>query len=645
MTRFSKLSRLQRITLILFVIMVANWAMVSTTGYSLLGGDLFTLFFIVFFVLLAVTFIRPLTKKLVWRVRNRLFVTYFLIGALPIALVCIIVSLGLYLLLAQAANYLLKAELDRRSDDVSGFAERVAHDVLNGRRPGEMEVGDYRAIIRSGNRAFSNPGQASIAEIPSWSGPGFKGLVRADGGAYFLAAHARATAGERNVDAFAYRAVDDTMLSKLLPGLVTVRLYGFQPQPRVGITIGRRGDPNAPIPTPSLDSSKVLPEPESRGFWDLELNSFLLLPVRSVPTGQSNRELIVLESRTSVIIARLFSTLGQFASLPALLLLLVACILLVVELVAIVSSAQLTRSITRTVHALYTGTKRIEAGDFSHRIPIRTKDQLSELATSFNSMTEHIERLIAEVKEKEKLESELEIARQVQAQLFPKEVPKLATLELAGVCNPGRVVSGDYYDFIPLGPRSIALVIGDIAGKGISAALLMASVQSSLHAQLTMGANGGLSTASLVARLNRQLYESTALEKYATFYCGIYDEQNGRLAYTNAGHLAPILIRQGKITRLESNGTVVGMFPDFPYEQKAVDLLPGDLLTAYTDGITESENAQGVQFGDDRLVELLIRNSDRPLDEIVKVVTCAVRDWAHDLDNQDDTTMLLARRL
>ena len=643
--RLSKLSRLQRITLILFVIVVANGAMVSTTGYSLLGGDLFTLFFIVLLVLLAVTLIRPLTRKLVWRVRNRLFVTYFLIGALPIALISIIVGLGLYLLLGQAANYLLKAELDRRSDELNAFAERVARDVLNGRKPGEMEGGDFRAIVRSGNRTLSIPGAVLITEIPSWSSPGFKGLIRTDAGAYFLAVHAKATAGDRNVEALGYGAVDETMLSKLLPGLVTVKLYGLSIQPQVGIMVGRRGNPDAVIPTPSLDSSNALPEPGSRGFWDLELNSFLLLPVRSVSTGQSSQGLMVLESRTSVIITRLFSTLGQFASVPALFLVIIAGILLVVELVAIVSSAQLTRSITRTVHALYTGTKKIEAGDFSHRIPVRTKDQLSELATSFNSMTERIEHLIIEVKEKEKLESELEIARQVQAQLFPKEVPKLKTLELAGVCNPARVVSGDYYDFIPLDPRSIALVIGDIAGKGISAALLMASVQSSLHAQLTMGANSALSTASLVARLNRQLYENTAPEKYATFYCGIYNEQNGRLSYTNAGHLAPILIRHGKITRLESNGMVVGMFPDSPYEQTAVDLQPGDLLTAFTDGITESENAQGVQFGDERLVELLIRNSDRPLDEIVKVVTQAVRDWAHDLDNQDDTTMLLARRL
>jgi sigma-B regulation protein RsbU (phosphoserine phosphatase) len=322
-----------------------------------------------------------------------------------------------------------------------------------------------------------------------------------------------------------------------------------------------------------------------------------------------------------------------------------AGVFLAVELIAVISSAKLTRSLTRTIHDIYTGTRKIETGDFSHRIPIRTKDQLSELATSFNSMTEHIERLIVEVKEKEKLESELEIARQVQAQLFPKDVPKLRTLELKGLCNPARVVSGDYYDFIPVDARFTALVIGDISGKGISAALLMASIQSSLHAQLTLGGNGVVSTATLVARLNRQLYENTSAEKYATFYCGVYDDQNGSLVYTNAGHLPPILIRRGKASRLAANGMVVGMFPDSPYEQSVIELQSGDLLTAFTDGITESEDGKGEQFGEQRLTELLIRNSDRPLDEIVQIVTQNVRDWAYDLDNQDDTTMLLARRL
>jgi sigma-B regulation protein RsbU (phosphoserine phosphatase) len=304
---------------------------------------------------------------------------------------------------------------------------------------------------------------------------------------------------------------------------------------------------------------------------------------------------------------------------------------------------QLTRTITGSVHDLYVGTKQVEAGDFSHRIAIRSREQLSGLAESFNGMTQRIERLIVEVKEKEKLESELEVARQVQAQLFPRQVPKLATLQMTGVCNPARVVSGDYYDFIRVDGHQTALVIADISGKGISAALLMASVQSSLHAQLAMNADGPLSTAALVRRLNRQLYENTPAEKYATFFCGIYDEQTSRLSYTNAGHLPPILLRGGKTIRLETSDTIVGMFPDSHYQEAVVELLPGDVFAAFTDGVTEPEDAHEEEFGEERLIELLIQNSERPLDEIARIVMAAVHSWTHDLSNQDDITLLLAR--
>jgi sigma-B regulation protein RsbU (phosphoserine phosphatase) len=233
----------------------------------------------------------------------------------------------------------------------------------------------------------------------------------------------------------------------------------------------------------------------------------------------------------------------------------------------------------------------------------------------------------------------------VQSQLFPKEVPKLKTLELAGVCNPARVVSGDYYDFIPIESRGAAVVLGDISGKGISAALLMASVQAAMHAQLSMGTAEDISTATIVTRLNRQLYENTPPEKYATFYCAIYDDSDSRLTYTNAGHLAPILIRDGEAMRLEPNGTVVGLFPEFPFEQVDVRLQSGDLLAAFTDGITESENAQEEQFGEERLIELLRRNVNRPLDDIIQAVMDAVGAWAHDPSSRDDITMLLARKL
>jgi sigma-B regulation protein RsbU (phosphoserine phosphatase) len=628
MTRFSQLSRIQRINLILFAIVVANWAISSVTGYSLIGSDLFVICFLAFLVVLAVLCLRPLTRRLLWRVRNRLFVTYFLIGLLPVALLVTFVVLGFYLVLGQTANYLVHSEINRRLDQTYVSAEKLAEDYLAGRETAG-QAGDA-VLVRIDKRT---------KEFPSWSKPGFKGVVVNASGDQFFAAHAELKRGSRDIEVFVSRRIDNHVLADLMSGLASIMILSGD---NVKVQIGKFDTENARFP---LNSEDVTPAPAPVGIWDVPVESATPLSVRSLEDGRSSDEALILETRSSAILTRLFSTLGSFARILAAALLAVAVSFLAVEFIAILFSARLTRTLTRAVHDLYIGTKRVEAGDLAHQIPVRKKDQLGELAGSFNSMTAQISRLIAEVKEKEKLQAELEIARQVQAQLFPKEVPKLRTLELTGVCNPARIVSGDYYDFVPFDSRSTALVIGDISGKGISAALLMASLQSSLHAQLTIGANGGVSTSAIVSRLNRQFYENSPPEKYATFYCGVYDDEQGKLLYTNAGHLAPILVRRGTVLRLESNGMAVGMFPDFPFEQTSLDLQRGDLLIAFTDGITESENAKGEQFGEERLTELLIHTSDQPLDDIVRTVTDAVRNWASDPDNQDDTTILLARRL
>jgi sigma-B regulation protein RsbU (phosphoserine phosphatase) len=268
-------------------------------------------------------------------------------------------------------------------------------------------------------------------------------------------------------------------------------------------------------------------------------------------------------------------------------------------------------------------------------------------------MTERVQVLVAELTDKQKLEAELEIAREVQSQLFPRIVPRLRTLEVAGRCVPARSVSGDYYDFVPCGHRWTALAIGDISGKGISAALLMASVQSAFHSQLRFAGECksesavlfGLSASEIVDQLNRHLYESTSAEKYATFYCGIYDDEHGHLTYANAGHVPPLVIRGGKAIRLAVTGAVVGMFAESIYEQQVIELQKGDLLAAFTDGITECENSSGESFGDDRLIELLLRHSELPLEEMTERIFGHLRDWRHGLETQDDTTMLLARRI
>jgi sigma-B regulation protein RsbU (phosphoserine phosphatase) len=309
---------------------------------------------------------------------------------------------------------------------------------------------------------------------------------------------------------------------------------------------------------------------------------------------------------------------------------------------------QLTRSITGAVHELYEGTEHIKEGDFSYRIPVKGSDQLSELTRSFNGMTENLGRLIVVAKEKERLESELAIAREVQQQLFPKDVPFTKTLELKGVCNPARMVSGDYYDFMPISEQALAFAIGDVAGKGISAALVMATIQSTMRTQL--GANNGsgpkkLSTAALVSTLNRQLYASTTPEKYATFYFALYDDASHSLTYTNAGHLSPILVRGGDIQMLDSTGTVVGAFPIARYEERTVEMDHGDLLVAYTDGVIEPENAYGEMFGEERFKDLVVKYANADSAELIARTMEAVVQWGGTSELQDDMTMVVARRI
>jgi phosphoserine phosphatase RsbU/P len=216
------------------------------------------------------------------------------------------------------------------------------------------------------------------------------------------------------------------------------------------------------------------------------------------------------------------------------------------------------------------------------------------------------------------------------------------------VCNPARMVSGDYYDFMSISDTKLAFAIGDVAGKGISAALLMAAIQSTMRTQLNAPTNSSmpaLSTATLVSNLNRQLYATTSAEKYATFYFAMYDEATHSLTYTNAGHLSPMLLRRCEFSMMDSTGTVVGAFPIARYTEKTVPLEHGDILVAYTDGIVEPENAYGEMFGEERLKDLVVKYTNADSSEIIARAMEAVVEWTGAGELQDDMTMLVARRL
>jgi len=289
-------------------------------------------------------------------------------------------------------------------------------------------------------------------------------------------------------------------------------------------------------------------------------------------------------------------------------------------------------------------------GDFSHLIQVTGRDQLAELSTSFNTMTQNLERLLAVAKEKERMQAEIEIARGVQDQLYPKAPPEFEGLRVLGMCDPARMVSGDYYDY-QLVDGKLAIAIGDVAGKGISAALLMASIQAAMRMELRASSDGAasmsglrFSTARMVSELNQQLHATTSPEKYATFFFAIYDPQTGLLTYTNAGHLPPVLFRDGASTLLDVNGTVVGAFPFAKYEESKLELRAGDLLVCYTDGITEPENEYGEMFGEERLIELVAKNAERDEAQIIESLMESVRQWTGVPELSDDMTVLLARK-
>jgi sigma-B regulation protein RsbU (phosphoserine phosphatase) len=327
----------------------------------------------------------------------------------------------------------------------------------------------------------------------------------------------------------------------------------------------------------------------------------------------------------------------------------------------------MTRTATAAVAELYDATQHVDRGDFTHRIPVKSKDQLADLALSFNSMTASIEKLMQEQREKQRLENELAIAQEVQEQLFPKQFSHMESLEFYGFCRPARTVSGDYYDFLAASSHKMILAVGDISGKGISAALLMATIHSAVRAYsiesmpqlrepVAVGAVAGsgrmmatwpegieVSPGTLLALLNHQLYESTAAAKYATLFLAIYDGQSQRLTYSNGGHLPPILIGEdGGVRKLEAGGTVIGLFDGMTYEEDSVQMHPGEVLLAYSDGVTEPENEFG-EFGEQRLIEIVRENRHLPLPQIIQIVTAAVDNWIGDKEQPDDVTLVLAR--
>jgi phosphoserine phosphatase RsbU/P len=676
-------------------------------------------------MLFALVAFRWLKKKLLWRLRNRLIVTYVFIGVIPVVLLVALAFITLYLFAGQFASFVVTSEINSQLRRLEAVNAAIGNELAARLEHGQNATTESLAGLKKRDPAWqrrqvcawyatkalplcSGPHAESLFAFPAFVTGPFREIVRDQNELHLRVATILPLSAEK-LAVVTTEPLDKELIGKIATNLGEITLYaaGIQNAPAAlpsngGAPIISAGSGGSEKQSKSQTSSSLKPDQASEGFvirqsasgvelqggppelhptftvgtlpdatngLDREITFGTPLPVVDWKTGERERAgaLVRVMTRPSVLYGHLFAALGDFATGVEYILLAVGIFFAVIELVALITGSRLTRTVTRAVAQLYDATQHVNRGDFSHRVPLQSNDPLAELALSFNSMTASIERLIVEQKEKQRLENELMIAQEVQAQLFPRQVKELESLEVHGFCRPARTVSGDYYDFLTASSHKLILAVGDISGKGISAALLMATIHSAVRAYsveslpqmrepVAVGAVAGsgrvmvtwpegaeVSPSALLSLLNHQLYESTPPEKYATLFLGIYDGRTHQLNYSNGGHLPPLLIGEdGALRRLEAGGTVVGLFDNMSYDEGSVEMHPGEIFVAYSDGITEPENDFG-EFGEERLIDLVRKNRHLPLEQISQVVTTAVDDWIGENEQPDDVTLVLAR--
>lgn len=624
--------------------------------------------------------LRLARRRLLWKLTRRLIVAYLFIAFVPIILILVLVGLGGIILNGQFAAYLVNARLQNHFDELKQLNRVVAHEAIhiNARSPKELfdkleefYVEDLREYstsypqleitLRAGGqaRAFKLAGErvSTPASRPPW-----------------LSSEEWAGIATNNKD-LRLRAIDQEetkagVLTLILSMPITPELLNMVGEgigPVTFIPLNSSGlEPNQsgnrwPVgwnisPGDSIRSNE-LALPRRRSMIDFGVTGYSILTPVEWNAAKMNEQgapvLLAVNSRIFALNAQILGVLGRFSSIPVIAFIVIAAVFLQIELFALIIGILLTRSITSTVNRLQVATERVKTGDFSYRIGLPARDQISALGAAFDRMTASVESLLAESREKLRLENEVNIAREVQRQLFPQRAPELEGARMFAECRPARGVSGDYYDFLELGRRHVGLVLGDVSGKGIYAALLMAGIQSAVRTQLyhpnpAGKPNGGrhessLSTASLLERLNRQIFDNTPDAKYATFFYAIFDSLQRTLLYTNAGHPPPLLFHSRSISRLDEGGTVLGLFPSRQYVQRMVQLEPGDVLFAYTDGLVEPENSYGEEFGEARLIKVIRESIGTAPEAMAEEVYSAITDWTGGGEPQDDMTMLYLR--
>ncbi|MBT9332783.1 PP2C family protein-serine/threonine phosphatase [Paracidobacterium acidisoli] len=694
----------------------AFWLLLSYIALRLLAmipgvaGETFRGLSIVALVLLIV-FCVPLIwrfvfGRLLWKVRNRLIVTYVLMGLTPVVLFVTMALISLYIFSGQFAIFAATAEVNDElahlSSDNHDYVLHLAHvfaaephlhavTLPEAAQAVDENPGFEIAAFQDGQPVTLDPAAVNAHDmraVPDWVSSGFRNVVLDNGRLYLRAVNSQTVNGHTTTVISSLPLAKENV-SRIAQGLGQVAIIPGvdfdeedQPEPRRngkirlemnpvgkgenGVTVNGRELESAVRRTAIVGGTL----PPREHFYDIPVTFYAPLMTEDWVTGKQHQTYTHVSSRPSLLYLRLFNTSLRVAVFVREALIAIAVVFGLLELLAFLAAMRLNRTITRSIHDLYHGTLSIDSGDFGYRIQVKRNDQLAALSQSFNSMAISLERLLEEQREKERMQNELAIAQEVQANLFPRGHIALPMLELHGICVPARTVSGDYYDFLLFGESGLGLALGDISGKGISAALLMATLHSAVRAyrfageELILDGTAAMAIpsqqqqgeeelecgeffeepAKILGLLNRHLYRSTQPEKYATLFLGHYDGLRRRLIYSTGGQLPPLLLRaDDSVTRLDSGGTVVGLIDNVSYEQGTVQLATGDILVAYSDGVTEPENDFG-EFGEERLMEVIRQHRHMPLETISEQVMQSLRSWIGDQEQPDDITLVLARQ-
>ena len=638
--------------------------LVSLAGRALPGaiGGPARVVLSLFAVWLAWRGFRWISDRLLWRIRTKLIVSYLFIALVPVVLLSLFMGVAILLLLGLTASRVVTGEIDRSADVLQATARSALAGLPAGEADAAAALPARLAAAREAHPALSfsllrvgrvvaSSGDAPRALPPWWKGPGFAGLVRLHPKEKLSAEALRAVWAEGGAALVVEVPADEAFYADLerRSGIHVFQRSEMQVEPagpdRAKVRVGRGSEVayeqgGQRISAPARSGFMFVALPEKTNWETGEKSAFDGMPV-------------AFQYEPRALVRRLSPIQlprdASGRSVPDLLLYvmgILALVFVVVYAVALVLGLLLARSITRGVHALSVGTQRLRHGDFDHQIHIRSRDQLGELAESFNLMSRGIRQLMLEQGEKERLEEELRIARQIQMSLLPAQgVAGLPGVRVAALCLPAAEVGGDYYDLLPLSETRMGVLVADVSGKGTSAALYMAELKGLVLSLSRIYE----SPAKLLSEANRILAAHMDSRSFVTMTYAVVDTAARRMRYARAGHnpLIHFQARTGLTRVLTPAGLGLGLDPgdrfDQILEEDEVALDPGDFFLFFTDGLSEAMNAGAELFGEGRLRRILEDGSRLTSEELKERILEEVRRFVGDADPHDDMTLVVLK--